>query len=78
MWWYNIIGDNKVIISKTLRIDNIIAGYILLTANLVVLKRGKYEPILTVKITEWSKFIDSFGQIIEADPSSMGKKNIYI
>ena len=77
MWWYNIIGDNKGSISHLLRIDHITAGCILLTSNLVALKRGNYEPILTVKRSEWSKSIDYFGLSIDADPSRVGKKNVY-
>ena len=57
MWWYNILGDNKGIISDILRLAPIAVGSALITANLVALKRGNYEHILTVKITEWRKFI---------------------
>ena len=60
-----------------LRLDTITAGSILLTANLVALKRGNSEPILIVKRTEWRKFIDCFGLIIEAKPSKVGKKKVY-
>ena len=49
MWWYNILGDNEGSISHILRLDPITAGSILLTANLVALKRGNSEPILIVK-----------------------------
>ena len=77
MWWYNILGDNKGSISNLLRLDPIAAGSILLTSKLVALKRENSEPILTVKITEWRKFIDYFGRIIETDPSRLGKKNIF-
>ena len=52
------------------------SGSILLTANLVSLKRENSEPILTVKIVEWRKFIDYSGLSIEADPSRVGKMNI--
>ena len=78
MWWYNILADNKVSISHLLQLDSIIVGSILLTVKLVALKRENSEPILTVKITEQSKFIGYFGRSIEADPSRVGKKNIYI
>ena len=78
MWWYNILGDNEEMISHLLRIVPIAAGSILLTADLVSLKRGNYEPILIAKRTEWSKFIEYFGLSIEADPSKEGKKNVYI
>ena len=78
MWWYNILGDNKGGISHILGLDPIAAGYVLLTANLVVPKRENPEPISTVKITEWRKFIDYSGTSIENDPSRVGKKNIYI
>ena len=37
MWWYNIPGDNKGIISHILWLDAINAGYILFTAKLVAL-----------------------------------------
>ena len=46
MWWYNILGDNKGSVSHFLWLDPITSGYILLTANLVALKRGNSEPIL--------------------------------
>ena len=78
MWWYNILGDNEGSISHLLRLDPITSGCILLTADLVALKRENSEPILIVKRTEWRKFIDYFGQSIEADPSRVGKKKIYI
>ena len=52
MWWYNILGYNKGRISHILRLDNVTAGYILLTVKIVALKRENYEPSLTVKITE--------------------------
>ena len=77
MWWYNILGDNKGIISHLLCIDPITAGSILLTAKLVSLKKENYEPILIVKRTEWRKFIDCFGLSIEADPSKVGKNNVH-
>ena len=77
MWWYNTLGDNEGNTSHILRIYPITAGSILLTVKLVALKRENSEPILIVKITEWSKFIDYFGLSIEADSSRMGKKNVY-
>ena len=77
MWWYNILGDNKGIILHILLLDTITAGSILLTVNLVALKRKNSEPILTVKRTERMKFIDYFGRNIEANPSRVGKKNVY-
>ena len=49
MWWYNIIGDNKGRISYILRLDPIPAGSILLTANIVALKRENNEPVLIEK-----------------------------
>ena len=76
MWWYNLLGDNKGSISDLLRLDPITAGYFLLINNLIAIKRGNHEPILTVKRTEWRKFIDYFGLRIEADPSRVGKKNV--
>ena len=77
MWWCNILGDNEGSISDILRIDNITTGCFLLTSNTNVLKREYPEPILTVKVTEWRKFIDYFGLSIETNPSSVGKKNVY-
>ena len=73
MWCYNIIGDNEVSISHLLQLYPITSGSILLTNNLVALKRENPEPILTVKIIEWRKFIDYFGLNIEANPSRLGK-----
>ena len=77
MWWYNILGDNEGRISHLLRLDPITAGYILLTDNLVALKRENSEPISIVKRTEWREFIDYFGRSIEDDPSKVGKKNVH-
>ena len=77
MWCYNILGDNEVSISDILQLDTITSGSVLLTTNLVALKRGNPEPILTVKIIEWRKFIDYFGLNIEANPSRLGKNNTY-
>ena len=77
MWWYNILGDNKGSISHLLQLDTITTGSILLTSNLVEMKRGNTDTILTVKIIEWRKFFDYFGLSIEADPSRVGKKNVY-
>ena len=57
-------------------LDPITEGSILLTVKLIALKRVNTEPILAVKITEWIKFIDYFGLIIEADPSRVVKKKI--
>ena len=65
MRWYNILGDNEGHISHLLRLDTIAAGCDLLTSNLVSLNRGNSEPILTVKIIEWRKFIDYFGLSID-------------
>ena len=78
MWCYNILGDNEGSISHLLRLDPITPGSILLTDNLVALKRGNYEPILTTKRIEWRKFIDYFGLSIEADLSRVGKRDAYI
>ena len=74
MWWYNILGYNEVSISYILRLDTITIGYILLTTKLVALKGEHYDPIITVKRTEWRKFIDYFGLSIDTDPSRLGKK----
>ena len=77
MWWNNILGNNEGSISHILRLDPITAGSILLTANLVALKRGNSETILTVKRTEWMKFVDYFGLSTEADPYRVCKKNVH-
>ena len=76
MWWYNILGNNEGSISDLLQLDPITAGSVLLSANLVALKREKPLTILTVIIIERTKFIDYFGLSIEADLSRVGKKNI--
>ena len=78
LWWYNIIGDNKGSISYILQIGTITVGSILLTTNLVELKRENNDPILAEKIIEWRKFIGYFGLSIEADPSRVGKNNVYL
>ena len=75
MWWYNILGYNKGSISHILRLDPINEGSILLTSNLVALKKENSDIILIVKITEWRKFIDYFGLSIEANLSKVSKKN---
>ena len=49
----------------------------LITAILVYLKMENTEPILTVNIIEWGKFIDYLGLVIEGDTSRVGKKNVY-
>ena len=77
MWWYNTLGDNEGSISYILCLDTIYAGYVLLTDKLISLKMENPDPILTVKRTEWRKFIDYFGLSINADPSRVGKKNVY-
>ena len=77
MWWYNILGNNKARISYILRIDLITAAYVLLTANLLAPKSPSLDIILTVKRTEWGKSIGYFCLIIEADPYSIDKKNVY-
>ena len=75
---YNILGDNEGIISHLLRIGPTTEGSILLIVKRVALKRRNYEPVLTVKRTEWGKFIDYFGQSVEDNPSRLVKKKIYI
>ena len=77
MWWYNILGDKKGIISHLLQLGTITAGYILLTIKIFAPKKENSDPILTSKITEWRRFIDYFGQSIEADQSRVGQKKIY-
>ena len=52
MWWYNMLRDNAESISHILQIGHISAGYVLLTSDLVSLKRGDCDTILTVKIIE--------------------------
>ena len=58
MGWYNIVGDNKGGISHILQLDPINAAYVLITDNRFALKQENHEPILTVKIISWRKFID--------------------
>ena len=62
--------------SHILWLDPITAWYILLTVSIVELKRGNLDPVLIVKRTEWSKFIDYFSLNIWANPSTVGKKNV--
>ena len=76
MWWYNILGDNNGSISHISQLDPFTTGYFLVDDNIVALKRENYDPILTVKIIEWRKFIDHFGLNFEANPSRVGKKNV--
>ena len=76
MLCYSIPADNEGSISHILQLYRINAGSVLLTSNLIALKRGNYEPILAVETIEWRKFIDYFGLSIEVDPSRVGKKNI--
>ena len=75
---YNILRDKKGIISQILQLDHIYPGSILLTANLVTLKRENPEPILTAKIIEWRKFIDYFGLSIEAHSSRVKKRTKFV
>ena len=77
MWFYNIIVYNNEIISHILQIYTINPGYVLITTKLVTLKRENHDIILTVKRTEWRKFVDYFDLSIEADPSRVVKKNVY-
>ena len=72
-----ILGDNEGSISHISGIDPINVGSILLSANLATPKRGNYDTILAVKMTEWRKSVDYFGLSIEADPSKVGKKNVH-
>ena len=76
MWWYNILGDNEGIILHILQIYHDTPGSVLLTDKLISMKRENTDPILTVKIIEWRKFIDSFVLSIEADPSRVVKNNV--
>ena len=78
VWWYNILGGNRGSISHLLRIYPNNEGYFLTNANLINLKRENIDPILIVKRNECRKLIDYFGLSIEANPSRVGKKNIYI
>ena len=77
MWWYNILGGEKGSISHIVQLDTITSGSILLTANLVALKRENYEPILILKITELRKFIYYFGLSTESDPYRVVKQDIH-
>ena len=77
MWLYNILGNNKGRISHLLQLDAITPGSILLTSNFAALKRENPDTILTVKRIEWTKFMDYFHLSIEADPSRVGKNNVY-
>ena len=77
MWCYNILRDNNGSISYILKLDPITPGSVLLNSNLVAPNRENIEPILTVKRTKWSKSIGYFGLSIGADPSMVGKKNVY-
>ena len=47
-------------ISHLLQLDPINQGSVLLNSTLFALKRENPDPILTVKIIEWRKFIDHF------------------
>ena len=76
MWKYNILGDNEGIVSYILYLDTIVAVPVLITTDLVALKRENHDPILIVKITEWRKFIENFGLCIEEDPSRVVKNNV--
>ena len=78
MWCYNILGDNEGSISHILQPDPITPGSILITYNLVLLKSENDETILTVKIIEWREFNSYFGLSVGADPSRVGKNNVYI
>ena len=78
MWWCNILGDKEGSISYILWFDPITEGYFILTSNIIFLKEENPEPILTVKIIEWRKFIDYFGLSIEANPTRVNKKNLYL
>ena len=77
MWWYNIIEDNEGSISHLLWIGTITSGCVLITTNLIFLKRENRDPILTVKIIEWRATIDYFDLSIKANPSRVGKNNVY-
>ena len=78
MWYCNILGGNNGIILHLLKLDPVTPGSILLTSDLLALKNENPEPILTVKTTEWRKFIDYFCLIIEADPSSVENNKVYL
>ena len=71
------VWDNKGRISHLLLIDIITSGHVILADNLFELKRETFELILTVKRTEWRKFIDYFGLRIEANLSRVVTKNKY-
>ena len=71
------LRDNEGSISNILRLDTITPGSFLITTIIVALKEENSDPVLTVKRTEWRKFIDYFCQSIEADPSRVGKRGVY-
>ena len=73
-----ILKYNKGIISHLLRLDHITTGYVLLITNLVEVKRRNTGPILIVNRTEWSRLIGYLGLSIEANPSRVGKNNVYL
>ena len=77
MWRFNILGDNGGSISYNLRIEPIVARFILLNVKKIALKREIAETIVTHKTIVWNKFIDYFGLSIEANPSRVGKNNVY-
>ena len=77
MWCCNILWDNNGSSSHLLQLSPITPGSVLLTSNLVALKKENPEPILTDKIIEWRKFIDHYGLIIQSDQSRVGKKKLY-
>ena len=57
--------------------ERVTTGYILLTVNLVALKRENADPILLVKRTEWMKCIDHFHLSIETDLSKVGNFKVH-
>ena len=75
MWWYNILGYNKGRISYISRFYLITTGFILLTDNLVALKRENSELILIMKIIEQRKLIEYFGLSIESKIYKVVKSN---
>ena len=72
-----ILGKNKGSISHLLWLDSTIIGYILLADKIVALKRDNFETIIIVKRTEWRKFFDCFGLIIEIYLSNVVKLNVH-
>ena len=75
MWWYNILKDNEGSISHLYGLVLLLLCFTRCQPHFS--ERENPDPILTVKIIEWRKFVDYSGVSIKADPSRVDKKNIY-